>query len=128
MRIVFMGSAPLSCPSLEAIAAGGSDEVVAVITQPDRPKGRNLKTQPSVVRTAAERMGIPVLTPENVNAGDVIDRIRLLKPDLVVVVAYGQFLGQALLDMPSLGCLNMHPSLLPKYRGAAPIQWAIANG
>jgi len=127
MRIIFMGSADLSCPSLEILLAG-EDEVVAVVTQPDRPKGRNLKLSPSPVRVLAGSRGIAVLTPERVNAPDVINALRELKPDLVVVVAYGQILKREILELPPRGCLNIHTSLLPKYRGAAPIQWAIAGG
>lgn len=127
MRIIFMGSAELSCPSLETLMAGG-DEVVAVVTQPDRPKGRNLKLTPSPVRVLAESRGVAVLTPEKINLPESVAALKDLMPDLIAVVAYGQILRREILQLPPLGCLNMHTSLLPRYRGAAPIQWAIANG
>jgi len=127
MRIIFMGSADLSCPSLETLMAG-DDEVVSVVTQPDRPKGRNLKLSPSPVKVLAESRGIAVLTPEKINTPEVVDVLKELKPDLVVVVAYGQILKREILELPARGCLNIHTSLLPKYRGAAPIQRAIACG
>ncbi|MDD4873154.1 MAG: methionyl-tRNA formyltransferase [Kiritimatiellae bacterium] len=127
MRIVFMGSADLSCPSLETLLTV-DDEVVAVVTQPDRPKGRNLKSSPSPVRVLAESRGISVLTPERINTAESVNALKAFKPDLIVVVAYGQILKRDILQMPPQGCINMHTSLLPKYRGAAPIQWAIANG
>lgn len=128
MRIVFMGSAPLACPSLEKLQAEKSNEVKAVITQPDRPKGRKLKMSPCAVKVLALKLDVPVLTPLNVNTPESIESIRTLKPDLIIVVAYGQILKPGLLALPPEGCINMHASLLPKYRGAAPIQWAIANG
>jgi methionyl-tRNA formyltransferase len=127
MRIVFMGSAELSCPSLETLLDAGH-EIAAVVTQPDRPRGRNLKLAPSPVKVLAESRGIAVLTPEKINLSESGDALRSLAPDLIVVVAYGQILRSEILRIPQLGCLNMHTSLLPKYRGAAPIQWAIANG
>ena len=128
MRIVFMGSAELACPCLDKLMAGVSDEVVGVVTQPDRPKGRSLQTGPCPARTRAAQCDIPVLTPENVNTPESIRAIRNLTPDLIVVVAYGQILKSELLGIPPQGCINVHASLLPKYRGAAPIQWAIARG
>lgn len=128
MRIAFMGSAALSCPSLENLSACAEDKVVGVVTQPDRPKGRSLQTTPCSVRALASGLGIPVLTPQNVNAPETIAAIKALSPDLIVVVAYGQILKSALLQIPARGCINVHASLLPKYRGAAPIQWAIARG
>jgi methionyl-tRNA formyltransferase len=128
MRIVFMGSAPLACPSLEAVAGTGSDEVVAVVTQPDRPRGRSLRLLPGVVKETAVRLGLPAMTPVNVNSPEALQALRDLRPDLIVVVAYGQILRSGILALPPMGCVNLHASLLPKYRGAAPIQWAIANG
>jgi len=127
MRIVFMGSADLSCPSLD-ILLQSNKKVVGVVTQPNRPKGRNLKLTSSPVRVLAESRGIPVLTPEKINTPSSIADIISMAPDLVVVVAYGQILRKEILQIPPKGCVNMHTSLLPKYRGAAPIQWAIANG
>jgi len=128
MRIVFMGTAELSCASLEKLAGGGVGSVVAVVTQPDKPKGRDLQLAPSPVKVVAGRLNLPVLQPVKARDEDFIGQLRELRPDLMVVVAYGQILPQRLLDVPPHGCLNVHTSLLPKYRGAAPIQWAIADG
>lgn len=128
LRIIFMGTAELSCASLAALAADEKFHVAAVVTQPDRPKGRELKPQPSPVKSLALRLGLPVLQPERARDEQFITELRALQPDLIVVVAYGQILPPAILDLPRHGCLNVHTSLLPKYRGAAPIQWAIANG
>ncbi|MBU4199846.1 MAG: methionyl-tRNA formyltransferase [Verrucomicrobia bacterium] len=128
MRIVFMGSAELACPCLDRLLTGVSDSVVGVVTQPDRPKGRSLQTAPCPVRALAAVRGIPILTPENVNAPESVQAIRALTPDLIVVVAYGQILKPGILEIPLKGCINVHASLLPKHRGAAPIQWAIARG
>lgn len=128
MRILFMGSAELACPSLDRLLDCAADTVVGVVSQPDRPKGRALKLASCPVRAHVADRGIPVLTPENINAPDSVAALRALAPDLIVVVAYGQFLKTEVLNLPPLGCINVHASLLPKYRGAAPIQWAIANG
>ncbi len=127
MRIVFMGTAELSCASLQALAESAEFNVVAAVTQPDRPKGRDLKLQPSPVKQLAARAGLPVLQPEKARQPEFIEQLRALSPDLIAVAAYGQILHQSLLDLPRYGCLNVHTSLLPKYRGAAPIQWAILN-
>ena len=99
-----------------------------MVTQPDKPKGRDLKLQPSPVKSLALKLNLPVLQPARARDEQFIAELRALKPDLIVVVAYGHILPQAILDLPKFGCLNVHTSLLPKYRGAAPIQWAIANG
>lgn len=123
-----MGTAGLSCASLEKLAADKRFSVVAVVTQPDKPKGRDLKLQPSAVKVVAEKLNLPVLQPPKARDPQFINQLREMAPDLIVVVAYGQILPQALLDVPRHGCVNVHTSLLPKYRGAAPIQWAIANG
>lgn len=128
MRIIFMGSAGFACPSLERILTDGRDDVVAVVSQPDRPKGRNLELSACPVKKYLGARAIPVLTPEKVNAAGSLAALESLKPDLLVVVAYGQLLKPALLSLPAVGCINVHGSLLPKYRGAAPIQWAVANG
>jgi methionyl-tRNA formyltransferase len=128
LRIIFMGTAELSCASLEKLSGDKNFSVVAVVTQPDKPKGRDLKLQPSPVKILAETSNLPVLQPLRARDEKFIGELRELKPDLMVVVAYGQILPQTILDLPRLGCLNVHTSLLPKYRGAAPIQWAIANG
>jgi len=128
MRIVFMGTAELSCASLETLAGDEKYFVAAVITQPDKPKGRDLKLQPSPVKSLALKLNLPVLQPARARDEQFIAELRGLKPDLIVVVAYGHILPQTILDLSEFGCLNVHTSLLPKYRGAAPIQWAIANG
>jgi len=128
LRIIFMGTAELSCASLEKLYGDKSFQVAAVVTQPDKPKGRELKLQPSPVKILAEKLKLPVLQPLKARDENFIAELRGLKPDLMVVVAYGQILPQSILDLPQFGCLNVHTSLLPKYRGAAPIQWAIANG
>lgn len=128
MRIIFMGAADLSCDCLSALLDDGQHEVVAVVTQPDRPRGRNLKVYPCIVKTLAEQRGVPVMTPTKANTPESIEAIREYSPDIIVLVAYGQILTSALLELPPKGCVNMHYSLLPKYRGAAPIQWAVANG
>src|SRR5580700_11380041 len=128
MKIVFMGTAELSCASLEKLAGTPGISVVAVVTQPDKPKGRDLKLTPSPVKVLAQKLNLPVLQPLKAREESFIRQLRELKSDLMVVVAYGQILPQAILDVPPHGCLNVHTSLLPKYRGAAPIQWDIANG
>ena len=128
MRIVFTGSAPLACPLLGALAVADGDELVGVVTQPDRPKGRRLKMASSAVKTFAADLGVPILTPAKINDEKNLDALKELNPDLMVVVAYGQILGRKLLELPQYGCVNVHASLLPRYRGAAPIAWAVANG
>ena len=128
LQIIFMGTAELSCASLEALARDKQFQVAAVVTQPDRPRDRGLKPQLSPVKTLALRLGLPVLQPARARDEKFIAALRAFQPDLIVVAAYGQILPQSILDLPRHGCLNVHTSLLPKYRGAAPIQWAIANG
>jgi methionyl-tRNA formyltransferase len=127
LRIIFMGSAELACRSLEALAQQTDFAVVAVVSQPDRPRGRELKLHASPVKQAAVSRGLPVLQPERARNEDFIAELRELRPDLIAVAAYGQILPGAILELPRFGCLNVHTSLLPKYRGAAPIQWAILN-
>jgi len=123
-----MGTAELSCASLEKLARDKSYSVVAVVTQPEKPKGRELKLTPSPVKVLAEKLNVPVLQPPRARDEKFIGELLELNPDLIVVVAYGQILPPAILELPRFGCLNVHTSLLPKYRGAAPIQWAIASG
>lgn len=123
-----MGTAELSCSSLEKLAGNADFSVVAVVTQPDKPKGRDLRLTPSPVKVLAQKLNLPVLQPPKARDESFIGQLQEFKPDLMVVVAYGQILPQRLLDVPPHGCLNVHTSLLPKYRGAAPIQWAIADG
>jgi len=126
-RILFFGTAELACASLEALAAGSEFGLLGVVTQPDRPRGRDLKCQPPPVKVTALRLGLPVWQPEKCRHPDFIQQAQSLRPELVVVAAYGQILPPALLTLPSLGGVNVHASILPKYRGAAPIQWAILN-
>ena len=122
-----MGTAPLACASLIALLEKKEFQISAVVTQPDRPKGRDLKLQPSAVKQVALENNLPVLQPERARDPAFIEKLRELKPDLIVVAAYGQILSPSILEIPRFGCLNVHTSLLPKYRGAAPIQWAILN-
>ncbi|HAV63025.1 MAG TPA: methionyl-tRNA formyltransferase [Verrucomicrobiales bacterium] len=128
LRVIFMGSAELACNSLQALRADRRTEMLAVVTQPDKPKGRALKLSPTPVGALAESLGLPLHKPKRARDPEFIETLRELRPDLIVVVAYGQLLPQSLLDVPRHGCLNVHTSLLPKYRGAAPIQWAIVDG
>jgi methionyl-tRNA formyltransferase len=127
LRLVFFGTAELACPSLLALAASPEFEVAVVVTQPDRPKGRSLQLQPSPVKTAALGQGLSVLQPARARDPAFLATVRELRPALGVVVAYGQILPRALLDIPAHGFVNVHTSLLPKHRGAAPIQWALLN-
>jgi methionyl-tRNA formyltransferase len=127
IRIVFMGTPEFAVPSLRALAAGGH-RIAAVVSQPDRPQGRKRLLVPTPVKAAAEELGIPVLQPERVRRPEAVEAIAAHEPDLIVTAAYGQILPKALLDLPRLGCINVHGSLLPKYRGGAPIQRAIMNG
>ncbi|HTX21133.1 MAG TPA: methionyl-tRNA formyltransferase [Candidatus Aquilonibacter sp.] len=128
MKIVFMGTAELSCASLEKLAHDGYFQIAAVVTQPDKPKGRELKPQPSPVKLLAQKLKLPFLQPAKARDENFISELRQLQLDLIVVIAYGQILPPAILDLPKFGCVNVHTSLLPKYRGAAPVQSAILNG
>lgn len=128
LRIIFMGTPELAGVSLQALTASADFEVIAVATQPDQPKGRGLILQPSPVKEIALGKNLRVFQPARARDGDFIEELRRLQPDLIAVAAYGQLLPKTMLDLPRLGCLNVHTSLLPKYRGAAPIQWAILNG
>ncbi len=123
-----MGTADLACASLTALLQWPGCQVIAVVSQPDKPKGRELRLVPTPVKQVAEAAGVPVLQPMKARLPEFLEQLRALAPDLIVVAAYGQLLPQALLDIPRLGCLNVHTSLLPRHRGAAPIQWAIAEG
>lgn len=127
MRIVFMGTPDFAAASLKSLIDDGFD-VVGVFTQPDKPKNRGMKLLPSPVKEIAIESGIPVFQPEKMRDGTVLEQIKSLKPDLIVVVAYGRILPDDILAVPKLGCINIHASLLPKYRGAAPIQRAVLNG
>ena len=128
MRIIFMGSAELAVPSLDAILKNGRDEVVAVVSQPDRPAGRKRHLTPCPLKAFAEEQGLKILTPEKIGDSDSVAALASLRPDLFVVVAYGQYIPTRLLALAPYEAVNVHPSLLPKYRGSAPIQWAVANG
>ncbi|WP_214629201.1 methionyl-tRNA formyltransferase [Paenibacillus agaridevorans] len=127
MRIVFMGTPDFAVPSLRLLVDGGYD-IAAVVTQPDRPKGRKKTLTPPPVKEAALELGLPVLQPERMRSPEAVEVIRELAPELIVTAAYGQILPKGVLDIPRLGCINVHGSLLPKYRGGAPIQRSIING
>jgi len=126
-RTIFMGTPGFACPTLQRLIER-EENLVAVVTQPDRPKGRGQKLMPPPVKELAEKNGIPVYQPLKVRDPAFVDIIRELKPDLIVVVAFGQILPKALLEVPTHGCINVHASLLPRYRGAAPLNWCIING
>jgi methionyl-tRNA formyltransferase len=128
IRVVFMGSAEIACKSLDVLMALDAVQVVGVVTQPDRCKGRNLKLCRCPAKEHVRGTGIEVFSPDSINTPEALAHLQHWKPDLVVVMAYGQILKQAVLEVAPLGCINVHTSLLPAYRGAAPIQWAIANG
>ena len=128
VKAVFFGTAEIARPSLAALAKSGFAQVVAVVSQPDRPSGRELKLHPTAVKSLAVQLGIPVLQPERARRESFLAELRALAPDVIVVMAYGQILPPALLEIPPHGCVNIHTSILPKYRGAAPIQWALLNG
>lgn len=127
MRVVFLGTPAFAVPTLEALLAAGH-EVICVVTQPDRPRGRGRQLSASPVKEAALRHALPVYQPERVRRPEAIQHLAALAPDAMVVVGYGQIIPQSVIDIPPHGIINVHGSLLPKYRGAGPIQWAIANG
>ncbi len=127
MRVVFMGTPDIAATCLKKILADGFD-VVGVYTQPDRPKGRGMKLVASPVKEVALANNIPVFQPENFREEETVEQLRALQPDICAVVAYGRILPQKVLDVPKLGCINIHASVLPKYRGSAPYQWAVLDG
>ncbi|MDO5546364.1 MAG: methionyl-tRNA formyltransferase [Eubacteriales bacterium] len=127
MRVVFMGTPDIAATCLKKILADGF-EVVGVYTQPDRPKGRGMKLVASPVKEVALAAGLPVFQPENFREEETVEQLRALKPDICAVVAYGRILPQKVLDVPTYGCINIHASVLPKYRGSAPYQWAVLDG
>jgi methionyl-tRNA formyltransferase len=127
MRVVFMGTPDIAATCLKKIIADGF-EVVAVYTQPDRPKGRGMKLVQSPVKELALQQGLPVFQPESFRDDDAVEQLCALRPDVVAVVAYGRILPQRVLDIPRLGCVNIHASILPAYRGSAPYQWAVLDG
>jgi len=126
-RILFMGTPAFALPALSLLQSGGYP-VIAVVTQPDRPRGRGQKTIAPPVKEFAEKFHIPVYQPDKVKDKTFLDELRLLNPEMIVVAAFGQILSKEIIDFPRLGCLNIHPSLLPRYRGAAPLNWAIIHG
>lgn len=126
MRVIFMGTPDFAVPSLEALLT--KHEVVLVVTQPDKPKGRGKKMVPTPVKACALEHAIPVLQPEKVKEPEFVEQLRSYEPDLIAVTAFGQILSEPILEMPKYGCINVHGSLLPKYRGAAPMQWSIIDG
>jgi methionyl-tRNA formyltransferase len=127
MRVVFLGTPDFAVPSLNALISAGH-QVVGVFTQPDRPKGRRKQLTKSPIKGAALAAGLAIHQPERIRRPESFESVKSLSPELMVVVGYGQIIPQAIIDLPKYGILNVHASLLPKYRGAAPIQWAIANG
>jgi methionyl-tRNA formyltransferase len=127
MRLAFLGTPSFAVPTLEALVAAGH-EVLCVVTQPDRPSGRGQRVGAPPVKEAAVRLGLPVWQPERIRRPEAVERLRAVPFDAMVVVGYGQIIPQAVIDLAPLGILNVHASLLPKYRGAAPVQWAIVNG
>ena len=127
MRVVFMGTPEIAATCFKRILAEGF-QVVGCYTQPDRPKGRGMKLAPSPVKEVALAAGIPVFQPENFRQEETVEELRALKPDVCAVVAYGRILPQKVLDIPTYGCINIHASVLPAYRGSAPYQWAVLDG
>jgi methionyl-tRNA formyltransferase len=128
LKLVFCGTPAFAVPSLRALLADSYFQVAGVVTQPDRPRGRGKKTASSPVKDAALEAGVPVYQPEKIKSESSLDYFKRLAPDVVVIIAYGQIIPAALIAIPRLGWINLHGSLLPKYRGAAPINWAIVNG
>ena len=128
MRIVFMGTPDFAVGSLQALCESGKHEILAVVTQPDRPKGRGNKLLQTPVKEYALEQGLTVYQPQKVKTPEFVELLHDLQPELIVVAAFGQFLNKEILELPKYGCINVHASLLPKYRGAAPIQYAIIKG
>ena len=127
LRIVFCGTPAFAAPSLRHLIAQPDFEIVSVVTQPDRPRGRGNQISVSPVKAIAIEAGIPVYQPEKIKSPESLDYFKRLAPDVVVIIAYGQIISARLIEIPRLGWINLHASLLPKYRGAAPINWAILN-
>ena len=128
LSLIFCGTPTFAVPSLEKLAAAGH-RIHLVVTQPDRPKGRGLELVPSPVKQSAQKLNLPIIQPDRIKTNDEFrSQLTSIKPDAIIVVGYGRIIPQWMLDLPPLGNINLHASLLPKYRGAAPIQWAIANG
>ena len=127
LRIIFMGTPDFAVPTLESLIQG-PDEIIAVVTQPDRPKGRSKKLVPPPVKLVAQKYGIDLYQPKGIRSPDFITTLKSYDPDLIVVAAYGKILPESIIELPRNGCINVHGSLLPRHRGAAPIQWAIIKG
>src|SRR5512138_2530826 len=127
MRIVFMGTPAFAVPALDALSRAGH-ELLCVVAQPDRPAGRGQALKAPATKGWAEARGVPVLQPEKVRDGALAAALAALRPDVLVVTAYGRILGKDLLTLAPLGAVNVHASILPRWRGAAPIQWAVASG
>ncbi len=127
MNVIFMGTPEFAVPTLKALNEKGH-EIKLVVTQPDKPSGRGKKLKKSEVKEAAEQLGLPVFQPDKIKKPENIEVLKSYNPDVIVVVAYGQLLNKEILDLPKYGCINVHASLLPKLRGAAPLNWAIING
>lgn len=127
MRVVFMGTPDFSVGTLEALYEAGH-EIVGVVSQPDKPKGRGKNLQPTPVKEAALKLGLPVYQPKRVREPEFVQVLKDLNPEVIVVVAFGQLIPKEILELTPYGCINVHASLLPKYRGAAPIQWAVIDG
>ena len=128
MRVVFFGSSQFSVPTLLALADNACHQLVGVAAQPDRPSGRNRRIQTGIVHETARNRNIPVITPEKIGSSEAMEVLRAWAPDAVVVASFGQYIPTRVLALPPKGVINVHPSLLPKYRGAAPMQWSIAKG
>ena len=126
LKTIFMGTPEFAVPSLEALK--DKVDLITVVTQPDRPKGRGHKLMPSPVKIWALDNAIPILQPEKIKTDEFTSKLEELQPDLIIVVAFGQILSKRILDLPKFGCINVHASLLPRYRGAAPIEWSLING
>lgn len=127
LRVVFMGTAELACASLESLARASSVTLAGVVTQPDRPQGRSMRMQPPPVKSSAMALGLQVFQPEKLRQEPAVATVAQWNPDIIIVAAYGQILPKSILSLPKFGCVNVHASLLPRYRGAAPIQWSILN-
>ncbi len=127
-RTLYMGTAEIACAPLKALHALPDCEIVSVLTQPDRPRGRGMNLEPSAVKQCADEIGLSVLQPTTLRNDDILEQLRSLRPDVIVVMAFGQILPQSVLDLPKHGAVNIHASILPRHRGAAPIQWAILEG
>lgn len=127
MKIVFMGTPDFAVASLDSLVSAGH-EVALVVTQPDKPKGRKKTLSPPPVKVRAQEYGLPVYQPARVRGAECLERLKTISPDVIVVAAFGQIIPKEILELPRYGCINIHASLLPKYRGAAPIQWAVIDG